>query len=67
MKTLKSAASSTKNHIVRNRAKYATAVTAFAFMSLMIRTGNEWQAFLVEQGIDPAEFFNPEALAESIA
>ena len=67
MKTLKSAASSTKNHIVRNRAKYAVAGTTIVFLGIMYRNGQEWIAFLEEHCIDPHEFLNPEALAESIA
>jgi hypothetical protein len=61
---VKSSTVSVKNHVVRNRAKYAVAVTAVAFISLNKRAYSSWDAFLLEKGIDPMEYYNPEYFAE---
>lgn len=63
-KRVKSKAVSVKNHVIRHRGKYSAGTTALVFLWLMIYRANEWTEFLVEKGIDPDEFFNPEFYAE---
>lgn len=53
---------STKNHVDRNRGKYASLATAAMFVVLMQTANKQWTEFLIEKGIDPDEFFNPENL-----
>lgn len=55
-----------KNHIHDRRGRYASAGTAIAFLLIMNRTGNEITEFLIEKGIDPQEYFNPEAYLEGL-
>lgn len=55
-----------KNHIYDRRGRYSAALTALAFMALMNRSGRELTEFLVEKGIDPQEYFLPEAYEEAL-
>lgn len=64
LNTIKSKVVSTKNHIVRHRAKYAALVTFIAMLELQQISNKQWTAFLVEKGIDPMEFFTPEYFEE---
>lgn len=47
----------TVNHVHRNRGKYAAAATAVVFVKLNMHTAREFDAFLTEKGINPAEFW----------
>ena len=62
MNNVKTVALKTKNHL--NRHKVAYAAGAVAAIALQQHNLKEFTKFLVEKGIDPAEYFNPEALAE---
>ena len=61
---VKSKAISVKNHVRRNRGKYIALTVASAFLYLQITSAQQWTEFMVEKGIDPMEFFNPEYFAE---
>lgn len=61
---IKSKAISIKNHVHRNRGKYAVLVTATAFIYIQQIANAQWTEFLTEKGIDPMEFFNPERFEE---
>jgi hypothetical protein len=62
--TIKEKAVSTKNHIVRHRAKYAAAATLVAGFAVHRVAVRQWYAFLEEKGIDPMEFSCPEYFEE---
>ncbi len=64
LNTVKSKAVSVKNHVDRNRGKYAVLVTASVFIYLQSQASKQWTEFLVEKGIDPMEFFVPEYFEE---
>jgi hypothetical protein len=49
-----------KNHVSRHKVEYAVGVTAAAFLVLIHRNNDAIDAFLIEKGIDPAEYWNPE-------
>ena len=53
-----------KNHL--NRHKFAYAATGIAITAIALQQANvkAFTNFLTEKGIDPAEYFNPEAFAE---
>lgn len=61
---IKSTAVSVKNHVHRNRAKYAAGATFAVMLKLQMHTATQWTEFLKEKGIDPLEFFNPEYFEE---
>lgn len=62
--TIKIKATSAKEHVVRNRAKYAAAATLVACYSVHYIALTQWHDFLEEKGIDPTEFFCPEYFEE---
>jgi hypothetical protein len=64
LNTVKAKAVSTKNHIHRNRGKYAAGVTFIAMTKLHMIAVSQWTEFLEEKGIDPMEFLNPEYFEE---
>jgi hypothetical protein len=64
MKNLKNSTIRVKNHIARYKVQYAIVGTSTVFLTIMNRNGNEWKEFLVSKGIDPLEFFCPEAFLE---
>lgn len=59
---VKSKAISVKNHVRRNRGKYVALTVTSVFVLVQVRAAKELNSFLTEKGIDPAEYFNPEAL-----
>lgn len=61
---IKSKAVSVKNHVIRNRAKYATLITFLVMVEVQHMSALQWTEFLKEKGIDPLEFYNPEYFAE---
>ena len=61
---IKSKVISVKNHVARNKVKYAVLGTASVFMYIQYTASQQWSEFLTEKGIDPMEFFNPEYFAE---
>lgn len=63
---MKTKISRVKNHIYNRRGRYSAALTAIAFMALMNRSGRELTEFLIEKGIDPQEYFLPEAYEEAL-
>lgn len=64
LSTIKNKAVSTKNHIVRHRAKYASAATLVVCYNIHRQSVKQWYAFLEEKGIDKMEFITPEYYAE---
>jgi hypothetical protein len=64
MNNVKTVALKTKNHLNRHKVAYAAGAVAIAAIALQQHNLKEFTKFLVEKGIDPAEYFNPEALAE---
>lgn len=61
---IKIKATSAKEHVIRNRAKYAAAATVVVCFSVHRVAVKQWDAFLVEKGIDPTEFYCPEYFEE---
>lgn len=61
---IKSVPSNVKNHVHRNRGKYAFAAGAITVFALHRTAVKQWDQFLAEKGIDPLEFYCPEELAE---
>ena len=59
---IKSKAISVKNHVNRNRGKYSALAPPRCSPSRYSR--KQWTEFLIEKGIDPMEFFNPERFSE---
>lgn len=53
-----------KNHVARNKVAYAVGAVAISAIALQQRNRIEFYAFLTERGIDPMEFYCPEAFAE---
>lgn len=64
LKPITSKAVSVKNHVLRNKCKYAVLGTASVFMYMQYLASSQWTEFMMEKGIDPMEFFNPEYFAE---
>jgi LPS sulfotransferase NodH len=64
LSTVKKNAVSAKNHIHRNRAKYAAGATLIVMARLNYMAAKQWSDFMEEKGIDPMEFFNPEYFEE---
>ena len=62
--TIKAVPFKIKNHVVRHKAAYAMGVVAVAAIALQQRNLKQYNAFLVEKGIDPMEYYNPEYYAE---
>jgi hypothetical protein len=64
LNTVKDKAISVKNHVYRHRGKYSALATLIVMLEMQHISGQQWTAFLEEKGIDPQEFFCPEAFAE---
>jgi len=64
LNTVKKTAVSAKNHIHRNRGKYAAGATFVACTAMHMTAVKQWNAFLEEKGIDPTEFLCPEYFEE---
>jgi hypothetical protein len=62
--SIKSRAIALKNHLIRNRHAYAIGAVAGLAVALQQRNRREFDAFLMEKGIDKLEFYNPEYYAE---
>ena len=64
MNKIKNIARKTYDHYDRNRVSYALGAVAIAAIVLQQRNLKAFYAFLGERGIDPMEFYCPEAYAE---
>lgn len=64
LNAVKAKAVSAKNHVVRNRGKYAAGATFIVMLKLQLHTATQINQFLTEKGIDPMEYYNPEYFAE---
>jgi hypothetical protein len=61
---LKETATKVKNHLLRQKFAYAFGAIALGAVVLQQSNNKSWTEFLTSKGIDPDEFFNPEAFAE---
>lgn len=61
---LKATALRVKNHVVRQKYAYGFATLAALAMWTQQRNMKVFNEFLIEKGIDPLEFYNPEWYAE---
>lgn len=57
-------ASKVKNHLNRHKVAYVAGAVAISAIALQQHNLKAFTSFLTEKGIDPAEYFNPEAFAE---
>ena len=57
---VKSAPTTVKNHVKRNRVSYALGGALIGAIWLQQRNAREFYAFLEEKGIDPLEYTCPE-------
>lgn len=62
--TINNTARKVGSHLNRNKVAYAAGAVAIAAIALQQRNNNAFSGFLVDKGIDPMEFYCPEALAE---
>lgn len=53
-----------KNHVARHKVAYTAGSVALAAAALQARNNATFSAFLEEKGIDPMEFYCPEAYLE---
>jgi LPS sulfotransferase NodH len=67
MKNLKKLPVQVKNHVVANKAAYAMGTVAALAITLQQANRKAFYAFLEEKGIDPIEFYCPEAYEETHA
>jgi hypothetical protein len=51
-----------RNHVWRNKSGYVMGIAFVGAMALVVRNNKGMEAFLIEKGINPVEFFNPEEL-----
>lgn len=65
--TIKKTAISAKNHLDRNRVAYGLGVVATAAVYLSYANTQAFYRFLEEKGIDPMEYYAPEAHQELVA
>lgn len=65
--TIKKTAISAKNHLDRNRVAYGMGVVAVAAVALQQANLKAFYQFLEEKGIDPMEYYAPEAHQELVA
>lgn len=61
---IKSGATSIKDHVKTHKFGYAASAVAIGAIALQQKNAHDFYAFLEEKGIDPMEFYCPEALAE---
>lgn len=54
-----------KNHVGRHKAAYAFSGLAITAVVLQKTQAKAFEGFLIEKGIDPMEFYLPEALTVS--
>lgn len=66
MNRIKQIAVSTKNHVARNKVAYAASTVAVMAIALQQTNRNAFYAFLEEKGIDPMEYYCPEAYEEKM-
>lgn len=55
-----------KDHIISHKGSYFFGGLFVGAMAINAHASKEFTKFLIEKGIDPLEYFNPEALAESL-
>lgn len=60
----KTVASKVGNHLNRHKFTYAAGAVAIAAIAIQQENLKLFKSFLIEKGIDPVEYFNPESLAE---
>lgn len=56
-----------RNHVAANKAAYVMTAVAITATALQQRARIEHDKFLISKGIDPLEYYCPEAYAEKIA
>lgn len=64
LNSVKSTPTKIKNHVKRNRVSYALGGALIGVVALQQKNVRDFYKFLAEKGIDPTEFFCPEALEE---
>jgi len=67
MNTLKQTPKKVKNHLAANKAAYAAGAVAILAIALQQSNRKAFYAFLEEKGIDPEEYYCPEAYEEKQA
>lgn len=60
----KSKVTKIKEHVIRHRGKYIGGTIAIAMGAFHVSATKEFYAFLKSKGIDPMEYYCPEAYAE---
>lgn len=63
---IKSKFYSVRNHVHRHRGKYVALGITTMWLMLTDRNSKAWDRFLVEKGIDPLEYWCPEAYEEKL-
>lgn len=53
-----------KNHLNRHKVAYVAGAIAITAIALQQKNLKDFTSFLTEKGIDPAEYFTPDAFAE---
>lgn len=64
MDNIKVIALKAKNHVASHKAAYVAGTVAVAAIVLQQRNLKDFYKFLEEKGIDPMEYYCPEAFAE---
>jgi hypothetical protein len=64
MNKIKATARKVTNHVSRNRWTYVASSVAALAILLQQANNRAFQAFLIEKGIDPLEYYCPELLEE---
>lgn len=64
LENTKKVARKIKNHVQSNKFAYAMTGVAIGAIALQQSNRKAFYAFLVEKGIDPEEYYNPEYYAE---
>lgn len=64
MITIFKTARKARAHVNRNKATYAVGAVAVGMFALQQSNRKAFYAFLIEKGIDPMEYYNPEFYAE---
>lgn len=62
--SVKATALKMKNHVAANKFAYVAGAVAIAAIALQQKNLKQFHAFLIEKGIDPIEYYNPEYFAE---
>lgn len=62
--TIKSTARKVGSHLNRNKVAYVAGAVAVAAIALQQANNNSFRNFMIEEGIDPMKYYNPEFAAE---